>query len=57
MKTLYSCSVKRTDIETFMEIDIDYLREDIKNWRNDFLGKLNKDKVIQFAEKFVTQKT
>lgn len=52
LKTLYSCSVTRKDIELFLEVDIDYLRDDIKNWREVFLGKLNEDKVKQFAKKF-----
>lgn len=53
--TLYSCSLNRNQLEVFLELDIDLLRDDIKYWRNEFLDMLNKDLVIEFAIQFVQE--
>ncbi|SDI64316.1 restriction endonuclease [Winogradskyella thalassocola] len=56
VKTLYFSTIKKTDIEDFTNTNIEYLRDDIKNWRNEFLGKLNKERVMEFASKFIQEK-
>lgn len=56
-KTLYSCTLNRNQLEEFLKLNIDFLREDIKYWRNEFLGKLNKDLVLEFANLFVKEES
>ncbi|MCB9203314.1 MAG: restriction endonuclease [Flavobacteriales bacterium] len=54
-KYLYSCSIEKYDIEKFINANIDYLRDDIINWRKDFLGKISKELVNKFADLYVEQ--
>lgn len=54
-KYLYSCEIKRHIIQDFLKISIDFLRDDIFNWREDFLKNLNKDTVYSFARQFVME--
>ncbi|WP_106795174.1 restriction endonuclease [Aquimarina sp. Aq78] len=54
-KTLYSCTISRNQLEKFLKLDIDFLREDIKYWRNEFLDKLTKSLVLEFANLFVEE--
>ncbi|MFB9080241.1 restriction endonuclease [Flavobacterium procerum] len=55
-KILYSCQIKRYEIEKFLNIDIGSLRDEIIDWRKDFLGKITKEDVQSFAETFVKEK-
>lgn len=54
-KYLYSCAIERHVIEKFINIKIDYLRDDIINWRKDFLGNISKEDVFKFADLYVQQ--
>jgi hypothetical protein len=51
-KRLYSSSIKRNDLEKFLNLDFNYLREDIKFWRSDFLenGGYTKESIYDFAK-------
>ena len=55
-KYLYSCHVSRNEIEKFINTNIDFLRDDIINWRNNFLGQITKPTIYDFAQKFVNEK-
>lgn len=57
VKNLFRCEITRTQIESFLNINVENLREDISNWRNDFLKNINKTMVNDFAEKYITSKT
>lgn len=54
-KYLYSCAVEKYDIEKFINTDINYLRDDIVNWRKDFLGNISKEVVVKFADLYIQQ--
>ena len=51
-KRLYSSTIKRKDLEKFLNLDFNYLREDIKFWRSDFLenGDYTKKSIYDFAK-------
>ncbi|MCG7502181.1 restriction endonuclease [Tenacibaculum sp. Mcav3-52] len=53
-KALFKCTISRIELESFLGLVIEDLRDDIKNWRKDFLSKLDKKKVMYFAEEYVT---
>ncbi|MDY0779688.1 restriction endonuclease [Tenacibaculum sp. IB213877] len=55
-KKIFKCSVSRRELEQFLELEIEFLREDIIIWREHFLSKLNKDMVMNFADQFVNHK-
>lgn len=54
-KYLYSCKINRYEIENFLNTKIDYLRDDIINWRKVFLNQISKQVVINFANLYVKQ--
>jgi len=54
-KYLYSCEIKRNEIEQFLNTNIDYLRDDIANWRNDFLAQISKNAIYDFAKIYIQQ--
>jgi len=51
-KRLYSSTVKRKKLEKFLNLNFEYLREDIKIWRIDFLenGDYTKESIYDFAQ-------
>ena len=51
-KRLYASTVKRKDLEKFLNLDFNYLREDIRFWRSDFLenGDYTKESIYDFAK-------
>ena len=53
---LYTCSVTRTELETYLNLDFWELRQDIKNWRTEFLENptYTKQSIIDFADKHIT---
>ncbi|RQO32637.1 hypothetical protein DBR32_03325 [Taibaiella sp. KBW10] len=55
-KYLYYCKVNRSEIENFLRINIDFLRDDIINWRNEFLANISKETVERFASIHVREK-
>lgn len=54
-KMMYSCTLNKNQLEEFLQLDFDFLREDIKHWKEEFLGKLNKSLVLEFAQLFVQE--
>ena len=54
-KFLYKCEVSKTEIENFLGLEIDHLREDISNWRSDFLKDLDKSKILKFSEIYISK--
>lgn len=52
-KRLYSSTVKRNDLEKYLKLNFNHLREDIKLWRRDFLenGDYTKESIYDFAMK------
>lgn len=54
-KFLYSCVVNRFEIEKFLNTDINNLRDQIINWRKDFLAILTKEIILKFAKTFVNE--
>nr|WP_262896720.1 restriction endonuclease [Fulvivirga marina] len=57
-KRVYECSVTRTELESFLQLDFWELRQDIKKWRKEFLENTTytKQSVIDFANKYITSK-
>lgn len=55
-KILYSCQIKRFEIEKFLNTNISSLRDEIVNWRKDFLENITKEMVQNFARIFVKEK-
>lgn len=51
-KRIYTSTIKRNDLEKFLNLNFKYLREDIKLWRSDFLenGDYNKESIYNFAK-------
>lgn len=51
-KRLYYSTVKRDDLESFLNVNFKYLREDIKLWRSNFLENENytKESIYEFAK-------
>ncbi|WP_313578704.1 restriction endonuclease [Chishuiella sp.] len=54
-KYLYSCKITKYEIEKFLNTNIDYLRDDIINWRTDFIDKISKDIIMNFANLYIKQ--
>ncbi|WP_338376487.1 restriction endonuclease [uncultured Flavobacterium sp.] len=54
-KILYSCNINRFEIEKFLNTNINHLRDEIINWRNDFLGILTKEIILKFAKTFINE--
>ena len=54
-KYIAGCGVNRNEIEFFLNTNIDYLREDIINWREIFLDQISKELVFNFAKLFVKE--
>lgn len=48
-KYLYWINITKEEVEKLLNIDINYLRRNILNWR-EFLGTINKEKVLNFAK-------
>lgn len=55
-KTLYSSKIKRYEIEEFLNTNISSLRDEIINWRKDFLESITEEMVRNFAIIFVKEK-
>ena len=53
IKTEFTCSITRAEIERFLKLNIDELRYDIGIWRKSFLGKLTKEIVSDFAKNYI----
>ena len=53
INTCFSCRVTRYEIEQLLNVDVESLRDDIVNWRNDFLAKLTEETVTNFEKKHV----
>ncbi|MEP4534163.1 MAG: restriction endonuclease [Cyclobacteriaceae bacterium] len=53
IKTEFTCSITRSEIERFLKLNIDELRDDIDIWRKTFLGKLTKEIVSNFAKNYI----
>jgi len=51
-KRIYTSTIKRSDLEKFLNLNFKYLREDIKLWRSDFLenGDYTKESIYNFAK-------
>ncbi|QHI35811.1 hypothetical protein IMCC3317_11590 [Kordia antarctica] len=51
-KKLYFSSIKRNNLEVFLKVNFDSLRDDIKLWRNDFLENKDytKESIYDFAK-------
>ncbi|WP_075344674.1 restriction endonuclease [Tenacibaculum agarivorans] len=51
-KLLYHSKIKRNELEKFLNLNFDLLREDIKSWRRDFLenGNYTKQSIYDFAK-------
>jgi hypothetical protein len=51
-KRLYYSTIKRNDLEKFLNLNFNYLREDIKFWRNDFLenGVYTEESIYKFGK-------
>ncbi|GEM_PF-6640772 len=47
---MYKIEVQKVDIT-----NIDYLRDDIINWRTDFINKISKDIIMNFANLYIKQ--
>lgn len=54
-KILYSCTINRFEIEKFLNTNINDLRDEIINWRNDFLGILTEEIILKFAKTFINE--
>ena len=54
-KSLYSCEINRYEIEKFLNTNIDYLRDNLINWRKDFLEYITKEIIIQFSRMYVKE--
>lgn len=54
-ESLYFCDVSKYEIEKFLKTNISYLRDDIINWRKDFLEAISKTVVQDFGNKYVKQ--
>lgn len=54
-KRLYSCQIRRDELEKFLKLNFSDLREDIKLWRSDFLEnkEYSKEMVLDFADRYV----
>ena len=53
LKTKFICDISRVEIEGFLKLSIDDLRDDIEIWRKSFLSLLTKDVVKEFSEKYI----
>ncbi len=55
-KRLYFSTIKRNDLEKFLNLKFNYLREDIKFWRSDFLenGDYTKESIYDFAKENIS---
>jgi hypothetical protein len=53
IKTEFTCSITRAEIERFLKLNIDELRDDLGIWRKSFLGKLTKEIVSDFAKNYI----
>ncbi|OJV54196.1 MAG: hypothetical protein BGO31_12640 [Bacteroidetes bacterium 43-16] len=58
IKYLYSVNTSKHKFVEFMNLNFDHLREDIKNWRSDFINTTSSSKtnIGKFASQFVTSK-
>ncbi len=54
-KYLYSCDISRHEVESFLNTNIDYLRDDILIWRKDFLNQISRELVLSFANLYIKQ--
>lgn len=57
-KTIYYSKIKRKELELFLAIDFEKLRDDIKFWREDFLDNkiYTKQSIYDFAKLYVKSK-
>lgn len=57
-KRMYSCRIKRNQLEDFLKLNFSELREDIKLWRSDFLDnkEYSKQSILDFADKYIESK-
>ncbi len=56
IKTEFNCTITRTEIERFLKLNIDALRDDISIWRKSFLRNLTKEMVSDFAKTYIKTK-
>jgi len=54
IKHLFKCEITRTQLENFLQKNMEELRDDISLWRADFLATLTKNVVLKFAHDFIT---
>lgn len=52
-QSLYYCDVNKYEIEKFIKISISHLRDDITNWRKDFLEIISKTIIQNFGNEYV----
>lgn len=57
-KTLYYSTIKRSTLEKFLGLDFSKLRENIVDWRNDFLEneEYTKESIYEFAKRNIKSK-
>ncbi|RFN57580.1 restriction endonuclease [Marixanthomonas ophiurae] len=55
-KYIYTSTINRADLEKFLNLNFNYLRDDIKLWRADFLenGNYTEQSVYDFAKENIT---
>lgn len=56
LKTEFNCTITRNEIERFLKLNIDELRDDIRIWRKSFLGELTKEIISNFARTYIKAK-
>ncbi|MCR9253878.1 MAG: restriction endonuclease [bacterium] len=56
-KTEFTCTITRTEIEHFLILNINELRDDVSIWRKSFLGNLTKELVSDFANSYIKTKS
>lgn len=55
---LYTCHITRNELESYLNLDVWELRQDIRKWREDFLENptYTKQSIFDFADRYITSK-